>query len=305
MSSASLAMTTAAARRRDADPASLGALTRAAAARLAAAGIASARLDARLLAAHAFGVDAARLIAHPEQRPTSRRRRRFTALVARRAAREPIAYILGRREFWGLDLRVGKATLVPRPETETVVELALAVARGRGGDGDGLAILDLGTGSGCLLLALLSELPRARGVGVDASAGALAVARANARSLGLSGRARFGKSDWGRSVTERFDLVVANPPYVCDGDFGRLEPEVSRFEPRPALSGGADGLAAYRALAPGLARLMNPGASIVVEIGDGQAAAVTAILEGHRLRVSGVRADLAGRQRAIAAKADF
>jgi release factor glutamine methyltransferase len=284
-------------------PESLGELTAAAAARLAEAGIDSVRLDARLLAAHAFGVTPARLIGHPEHRPTPAERHRFAALVARRAAREPIAYILGRREFWGLELRVSKATLVPRPETETVVELALGIAGGRD-DGD-LAILDLGTGTGCLLLALLSELPDARGLGVDVSAKALTIARANARRLGLAGRARFRISDWGERVGERFDLVVANPPYVADSDFAQLAPEVRRFEPRLALSGGADGLAQYRLLVPGLRRLLKPQASVILEIGDGQADAVEAILEGHRLKVSGVRADLAGRPRAIAANTDF
>jgi len=288
-----------------ADPESLGALVAAAAARFAVAGIGSARLDARLLAARAFGVTPERLIGHPERRPTPAQRRRFAALVARRAARQPIAHILGRREFWGLELRVGTATLVPRPETETVVELALAVAGRRHalGDGGELTILDLGTGSGCLLLALLSELPDARGLGVDVSTKALAIARDNARRLGLAGRARFTTSDWGAQVDGRFDLVVANPPYVADGDFAKLEAEVSRFEPRLALAGGADGLAHYRALAPGLARLLKPEANVVLEAGDGQRDAVAVILERHGLKVSGVRADLAGRPRAIAATA--
>lgn len=288
------------------DAATVGVLTAAAAGRLAEAGIASARLDARLLAARAFGVDAARLLAYPEWRPAPAMRRRFETLVERRAAREPVALILGRREFWGLDFQVTAATLVPRPETETVVERALACvgARERKNDGE-LSVLDLGTGSGCLLLALLSELPNARGLGVDVSAAALRVAGANADALGLAGRARFTASDWGGDVAETFDLVVANPPYVADGDFAALEPEVSRFEPRLALAGGADGLDAYRALVPGLRRLLNPGARVVIEIGAGQADAVALMLESHRLAVSGVHADLAGRPRAIAACAEF
>ncbi len=295
-------VTVMAGRRPAAHPDSAGALIADAAKRFAAAGIDSARLDARLLAAEAFGVDAAWLIAHPDDRPTPARRRRFRALVARRERREPVALILGRREFWGLAFRLGKATLVPRPETETVVAEALAAVADRGGK---LDILDLGTGSGCLLLALLSELADARGLGVDVSPAALTVARANARRLGLGGRARFRKSDWADAVADAFDLVVANPPYVADGDLDRLAPEVSRFEPRLALAGGADGLAAYRRLIPGLAGRLKAGARVVLEIGATQADAVASMLEDHGLRVSGVHGDLAGRPRAISARAEF
>lgn len=285
-----------------ADATSVGALVAGAATRLAAAGVETARLDSRLLAAQAFGVDAAHLLAHPERPATEAGRRRFEALVARRQRREPVALILGRREFWGLDFRVTKATLVPRPETETVVERALACVVDRDA---ALSVLDLGTGSGCLLLALLSELRCARGLGVDISAAALKVARANAERLGLGDRARFLKSDWHGDVRETFDLVVVNPPYIADGDFALLEPEVSRFEPRSALAAGADGLDAYRALVPGLARLLNPGAHVVLEVGAGQADAVATMLEGQRLAVSGVHADLAGRPRALTAMAEF
>lgn len=293
---------TALAARAAVEPDCAGPLTAAAAGRLADAGIESARLDARLLAAQAFGVDAAHLLAHPEWRPAPAMRRRFETLVERRQRREPVALILGRREFWGLDFQVTAATLVPRPETETVVERALAGVADRDAD---ISVLDLGTGSGCLLLALLSELPRARGLGVDISAAALELARANADALGLGSRAHFRKSDWGGAVTETFDLVVANPPYIADGDFAALAPDVSRFEPRRALSGGADGLDAYRAMVPGLTRLLNPGSRVVLEIGAGQADAVTAMLKAQRLAVSGVHDDLAARPRAIAACAEF
>lgn len=296
------AATMTAIRRPHADSASVGALLADAAARLDAAGIDGARLDARVLAAHAFGVSPARLVAHPESRPTPARRRRFRALVERRAGREPVALILGVREFWSLEFLVDDTTLVPRPESEAVIERTLATIEGRDGD---VSILDLGTGSGCLLLALLRELPNARGVGVDVSAAALRVARANARRLGLADRACFRRSDWGRGVGARFDLVVANPPYIADGDFAGLAPEVARFEPRLALSGGGDGLACYRALAPGLARRLRPRGRVVLEIGSTQADAVAAILENHGLAVLAVHADLAGRPRVVEAAADF
>lgn len=276
----------------------LGAALAAAAARLDAAGIESARLDARLLASEVLGWEQARLLAHPEHLLSPGQRQALDALVGRRAAREPLAAITGRCEFWSLDFTVTADVLVPRPDSETLVEAALAAAGDRRA---GLEIVDLGTGTGCLLLALLSELPRARGLGVDVSAAALAVAAGNAERLGLDRRARFQLSDWDACVEGRFDLAVANPPYVADADFAALEPEVARFEPRLALSGGASGLDSYQALAAALGRLVKARCKAFVEIGATQAEAVSRILFRHGLETICVHKDLAGLPRVIEA----
>ncbi len=293
---------------------SLGEALNAFAARLARAGIESARLDARLLSAHALGWDAAKIAAEKDFLPDAEQRRTLDALMTRREAREPVAVIIGRCEFWSLDFTVNADVLIPRPDSETIIEAALAAAENWDDNKDGaLGILDLGTGSGCLLLALLSELPLARGLGVDISEAALSVAAANAKNLGLGGRAEFELSDWGANVTRgisggvsgRFDIVVANPPYIADGEFATLEPEVARFEPRLALSGGADGLDCYRRLAPRLGPLLAPRGRAFVEIGATQADAVAALFEARDLRVCRVLRDLAGHPRAIEAENIF
>lgn len=265
---------------------------------LEAAGIETARLDARLLASFVLGWNPARVLAHPEQ-VLGGEWSRLQSLLARRANREPLAVIIGKREFWSLDFAVTADTLVPRPESETLIEAALAATEDRDAD---LSILDLGTGSGCLLLALLSERPNARGLGVDLSAAALKVAAANAAALGLEGRAEFRQSDWGRGLdgTEgRFDLILANPPYVADDEFAALEPEVSRFEPRLALSGGPDGLTSYRSLAPQIGPLLAPGGGAFIETGAAQAGAVSALFEENGLAVTSIHADLCGRLRVV------
>jgi|TARA_Y100000294_G_scaffold143705_1_gene138413 release factor glutamine methyltransferase len=277
-----------------------------AAGRLQAAGIDSARLDARLLASFVLGWNPARVLAHPEHAPGGGEWSRLQSLLARRANREPLAVIIGKREFWGLDFAVTADTLVPRPESETLIEAALAVPGCQEGDRDAdLNVIDLGTGSGCLLLALLSERPNARGLGVDLSAAALKVAAGNAAALGLEGRAEFRQSDWGRGLdgTEgRFDLILANPPYIADDEFAALEPEVSRFEPRLALSGGPDGMACYRALAPQIGPLLAPGGGAFIETGAAQAGAVSALFEENGLAVTSIHADLCGRPRVVEAQ---
>jgi release factor glutamine methyltransferase len=226
---------------------------------------------------------------------------RIGELGGRRLRREPIAYIVGEKEFWTLTLRVTAATLVPRPETETIVEAALAVVPDRTAR---LRIADLGTGTGAILLALLSEWPNAFGVAVDWSAQALGVARENAVRLALQHRAAFVRGDFAGALGGRFDLMVSNPPYIESETLAALAAEV-RAEPALALDGGADGLDAYRRIAADAHRLLAPGGSLILEIGAGQAAAVTALFAQAGLRTTAPpRKDLAGIERALTLKAN-
>ncbi len=269
-----------------------------AAATLGAAGVARPRLDARLLLAHVLRIGPEGVIAEPERPVDPAALKRLARLTARRARREPVARILGTREFWSLPFKLTPDTLDPRPDSETVVESALA-ALAAAGVSRPLRLLDLGTGTGCLLLALLHELPNARGLGVDIDAKACAAAAANAASLGLERRAWFAAGDWGRATGGAFNLIVANPPYVPDGCIDALQPEVARYEPRRALAGGADGLDCYRALAPDLARLLAPDGLGVVEIGAGQAGAVMELFAAAGLEGLGAGRDLAGIERCV------
>ncbi len=262
------------------------------AARLRTAGIDNPRLDARLLLAHALGRTTEALLRDPNAAidPTG-----YNALLARRAAHEPLALITGRREFWSLDLAVSAATLIPRPDSETLIEAALAAlpdrARVR-------RILDLGTGTGCLLLAALSEFPAAFGVGTDRSAAAATLARDNAAMLGMADRARFVCTDWAAGLAGRFDLILSNPPYIRSGDLAALMPEVARYEPTAALDGGVDGLDAYRRMLPELPGKLAAGGVAVLELGEGQEAAVAALAGAAGLAAVS-RADLAGIPRAL------
>ena len=266
------------------------------AARLVAAGIEDARAEAWLLLSISLGRARAELMADAAALPHNEQAARLEELVRRRAAREPIAYILGEKEFWSLAFEVGPAVLIPRPETETVVEAVLDEIAERGA---ALRLLDLGTGSGCLLLALLSELPDATGLGVDDSAAALAIARRNAARLGLAARAGFAQGRWGERLAGSFDVIVGNPPYVAESEWCGLQPEIRAFEPKAALVAGPDGLAAYRALAPDCARLLAPAGLCALEIGHGQGDAVAEILARHGLQVTQRRRDLAGIERCV------
>jgi release factor glutamine methyltransferase len=262
------------------------------------AGLDTPDLDARVLVGHALALDHTALAAQADRRLSDQEAAAIAALAQRRLAREPTARIVGTKEFWGLRLRLNADTLVPRPDTETVVEAALAAlgtdrSRAR-------RIADLGTGSGALLLALLSELPAARGVGTDISLSALGCARLNARVLGLGGRASFVACDQGSALGNGFDLVVANPPYVSSADIIGLEPEVRDFDPHRALDGGADGLAAYRAITTDAPRMLAPQGVLVLELGAGQLAAATALTMAAGLRPVACRNDLAGVPRALA-----
>jgi release factor glutamine methyltransferase len=273
----------------------VGALLARATRTLAEAGVAEARLDARLLVGHALDLSREAMFAYPEAGIGAAAADRAWALIRRRAAREPVSHILGRKGFWTLELAVGPDILAPRPDSETVVEAVLASARpGR--------ILDLGTGSGCLLLALLSEWKEATGIGVDRNPGALRVAAANAAATGLADRAAFVAGSWGAVLTGRFDVIVSNPPYIPTADIAGLDPEVARYEPRLALDGGADGLDCYRALLPDMARLLAPGGLAALEVGAGQAADVAALAEAAGLAVVELRRDLAGIERCVVAR---
>jgi release factor glutamine methyltransferase len=269
--------------------------------RLAAAGIGSARAEAWLLLGRVSGRERPQLIADSLESLTPAQEAELERLVQRRLAREPIAYILGEKEFWSLPFQVGPAVLIPRPESETVVEAALAALPERRA---ALHILDLGTGSGCLLLALLSELPNATGLGVDASAAALEIAEANAHRLGLAGRAEFEQRTWATGLDCPFDLIVSNPPYVSEADRAELQPEIRDFEPHAALFAGPDGMEAYRALAPDCARLLRPAGFLALEIGQGQGEPVARILEQHGLIVAARSRDLAGIERCLIARRD-
>jgi release factor glutamine methyltransferase len=256
--------------------------------------------EARLLLAAAAGLKASDLIAAPEAAlgVSAGRVREF---AARRAAGEPLSRIAGRREFWNLSLAISPEALDPRPETETIVEAALARFAGR--RGEALRALDLGVGSGALLCALLSEFPAARGLGVDLSQGATNLARANLAALGLMSRAEIRLGDWGAGLAGPFDLIVANPPYIRSGDIADLPLEVRDHDPRLALDGGADGLAAYRALLPQIAALLAPVSGwFFLELGAGQAGAVMGLAAAAGLADLATVPDLAGVARVVAGR---
>ncbi|TMK37296.1 MAG: peptide chain release factor N(5)-glutamine methyltransferase [Alphaproteobacteria bacterium] len=268
------------------------------AAALAAAGIDEPRRQARRIMVAALGLSPAEVFAHPHRRLDREEHARIQAMVRRVAAHEPLSRITGHREFWGRDFVLSRDTLDPRPETETVVEAVLARLTDRE---QPYRFLDLGTGSGCLLLALLSEYPQASGIGVDVAYGAAITARHNAARLGLGERASFVAGDWGAGLAGGFDAVVANPPYIATADLAALMPEVRDHDPRRALDGGADGLAAYRAIARDLPRLLVPGGLLAAEIGLGQADSVAEIIIAGGLAVERVAPDLAGIARVVLA----
>jgi release factor glutamine methyltransferase len=261
----------------------------------------SADLDARLLVGHALGLDHAALASAAERVLTAQEIETISALTARRLAHEPVARILGAKEFWGLEFRLTPATLVPRPETETVVETALRALDAVGARDRALRIADLGTGSGALLLALLSELPNAAGVGTDLSAEALATARENAARLGLAARAHFAACDFAAALGGPFDLVVSNPPYIASGDIAGLAPEVRAHDPRLALDGGREGLDAYAAIAADARRILAPDGILVIELGAGQERPVTTLLADGGIAAVGAEPDLSGHFRALLA----
>jgi release factor glutamine methyltransferase len=243
----------------------------------------SARLEARLLCETAAG-----------------NRQMLEGLILRRLAGEPVDRIIGHRGFWTLDLLVSPAVLSPRPDTETVVELARDLARQRFPAHQKLRILDLGTGSGAILLALLSEFPDASGLGIDISPAALDIAERNAALNALSGRALFKPGSWGEGITEHFDIIVSNPPYIPTGELAALEREVRNHDPHLALDGGKDGLDPYRAIFPQLHHLLKPEGIAVFEIGYGQDQSIPALATASNLYCLQLKADLSRIPRALA-----
>ena len=266
-------------------------------------GLDAPELDARIIVGHALGLDPTALAAQSSRRLADEEAGAIAALSARRLKREPVARILGRKEFWGLPLKVNAETLLPRPETETVVEAALAALDCEHRKSPALRIVDLGTGSGALLLALLSELPSACGIGTDISYAALLCARDNAAALGLSARASFVACDYATALRGPVEVLVSNPPYVARADIAGLQAEVRDFDPPRALDGGPDGLDGYRAIAPHAARLLAPDGILVLELGQGQLGPVTSILAAAALAPVAPRYDLAGIARALVLRA--
>ncbi|WP_314958164.1 peptide chain release factor N(5)-glutamine methyltransferase [Bradyrhizobium cosmicum] len=272
------------------------------AAQLRSAQLDEAELDARILLGATLGLDLTGLMAQATRPLTEIEAARLAQHAGRRIAGEPVARILGTREFWGLPFRLSEATLVPRPDTETVVERALEIFREQQFSHPP-RIADIGTGSGAILLALLHEIPGAFGVGTDLSLSALDTAQSNAAVLGLSGRAAFVACSYASALRGPFDLIVSNPPYIPSGEIPKLSIEVREHDPHLALDGGNDGYDAYRALIPQAAERLAPGGTLIVEAGRGQAGDIETLMTAAALLVDRPpKADLAGIPRAVSAR---
>ncbi len=265
---------------------------------LAAARIAGPHREASMLIAKVLGDQPEILYREPEKLLSPSLEADFFRLVDRRARREPMSHIMGVREFWSLEFLVGPDVLDPRPDSETLVQAALDVGQRQG---NFTSILDLGTGSGCLLLSILNHVPEARGVGVDASEAAIRVAAENAARLGMSHRASFMRGDWSLDLSDQFDLVVSNPPYISEGEMPMLQPEVRLYEPHLALKGGSDGLACYRRIIEDLDRILKPGGHVIFEFGAEQAQDVSNLLQNAGFNHINLSKDLAGIDRCVVA----
>jgi release factor glutamine methyltransferase len=265
------------------------------------AGVETPELDARLLLCHAAGLSHEAYIGNACQALRPEAGAALDAAIARRLKREPVSRIVGIREFYGRAFLVDRHTLDPRPDTETLTEAALAHVDRAGLRHAPLKVLDLGTGTGCILITLLVELPEAEGVGIDLSPEALALAAANAERLGVASRAGFVLSDWLDAVRGRFDLVLANPPYLAESELGTLAGEVLLYDPMLALYGGEDGLDAYRRIAAGADRVLTEAGRLLLEIGPFQVDPVTEILQEAGLETDAIKHDLARRPRVVMA----
>jgi release factor glutamine methyltransferase len=256
------------------------------------------QLEARILLAFASGVKQTRIIGYPEDKLDNSIISNLEKIMARRKTGEPIAYITGVKEFWSLDFNVTKETLIPRPDSETIVQSVLDTITNHM---DHISILDLGTGSGCLLLALLSELPKAIGVGIDISSRSCKIAKKNAKELGLNNRAKFYQGNWMEGIHDQFDIIVTNPPYVAEPDMEFLDREIRLFEPHLALSGGPDGVAAYRLIAKESITRLKTAGILVVEIGINQAQSIRDIFVQNGLKIIKTQRDFSNIDRCILA----
>ena len=270
--------------------------------RLQAAGVDGPVIDARLLVEAAADASRTDIIADPRRELTEAQSATLEDFLSRRERREPVSHILGRKGFWKIMLTVTSRVLTPRPDTETIVEWVLRTYP----EERPFNLLDLGVGSGAILLAILAERPAAKGLGVDVSDEALAVARENAANLGLAGHVALLRGDWTRGLDDgAFDLVVSNPPYIPTAVIETLEPEVKDYEPRLALDGGADGLDAYRLLAPEILRVLKTGGRFAVEIGHDQSQAVEALFQAAGAMAVATLKDLSNRDRVVTGEKAF
>ena len=279
-------------------PVTIGWCLREGTARLNAAGIKGARLDARLLLAAAIGKDTSYLFGYPEVEPSRENWDSFQEMVSRRIAHEPVSRIVGHREFWSLDFKISPETLDPRPDSETLVSAVLDQISDAT---EALRILDLGTGSGCLLLALLSELPNTTGMGVDISEAAIKIAGMNASSLGLDQRAIFQTGNWCSGLLSGWDVIISNPPYIGKNEITELEPEVLNYDPPAALFAEEEGMKDYRDLIPQAASILKSGGLLVIEAGRGQAGQINQVMIEAGLRCELAVKDLGGIERACVA----
>lgn len=284
-------------------PVTLAAVLRDAAKKLRTAGVDDAMTDARILAAHALRLSREDMLREPHREIAAADLHIFDDMISRRCGREPVARILGRREFRSLSFRLAPDTLEPRPDSEAIVEAAVDYGNRILGARP-LRVLDIGTGTGCLLIAVLNELPDSTGVGTDIADGAVETANRNAGDHGLSDRAMFICTDWTDGVAGSFDLVVSNPPYIETAEIVSLAPEVSDHDPLKALDGGADGLDAYRVIAARLGQLLAPTGAAVCEIGSTQRDAVAAIFAAKGFSLVETRDDFGGHPRALVFAAD-
>lgn len=265
---------------------------------LKAAEISTYHLDSRILLEYSTGKSRETIAGHPEIELTIEETQLFFTLIKRRAAYEPIAHLIGKREFWGREFKVTHNTLDPRPDSETLIEQALKLFPDKNAP---LRILDLGTGTGCLLLTLLKEYPFAKGIGVDIHFPALKVAQENTLNLGLEKRVQFILQCWAAGIKGCFDLIISNPPYITSADLALLQPEVSLYEPHIALEGGIDGLDCYRMIAPSLSPLLSDEGYAILEFGCGQETDISTILMTHQMQPILYSSDLGGIIRCVVA----